>query len=35
MVTKDVYMILQQSLKLFTTTIESIYVLQYQLLEYK
>ena len=35
MVTIDVYMIRQQSLKLFTTTIESIYVLQYQLHEYK
>ena len=33
MVTIDVYMISQQSLQLFTTT--TIYVLQYQLHEYK
>ena len=35
MVTIDVNMIWQQSLKLFTITIESLYVLQYQLHEYK
>ena len=36
MVTKDVYMIWQQSLKLFTTkTIKTIYVLQCQLHDYK